>query len=156
MTKEEIKQYHKEYRERNKEKIKEYHRLAYEKNKEGYKERARKRKEDNPEYQKEYHENNKERYLWLSSRRRANKRGLEFNIDLEDIRIPDVCPVLKIPLFISKDRANDNSPSLDRFDNTKGYTKENIRVISWRANRLKGDGTADEHRKIADWADRNG
>jgi len=32
-------------------------------------------------------------------------------------------------------------PSLDRKDNTKdntkGYTKDNVRVISWEANRIK-------------------
>jgi len=41
-----------------------------------------------------------------------------------------------------------DTPSVDRFDNTKGYTRDNIRVISLRANLLKKDATVDEVRKL--------
>jgi hypothetical protein len=37
-----------------------------------------------------------------------------------------------------------NAPSIDRIDNNKGYTKDNIMVISRRANILKKDATFDE------------
>lgn len=33
------------------------------------------------------------------------------------------------------------SPSLDRFDSSKGYTAENVVIICWRCNMVKGDGT---------------
>lgn len=36
------------------------------------------------------------------------------------------------------------TPSIDRFDNSRGYTPDNIRVISLRANIIKSDATADE------------
>jgi hypothetical protein len=45
----------------------------------------------------------------------------------------------------------DNSPSLDRINPEKGYVRGNIAIISYRANRMKADGTADEHRLIAEW-----
>jgi hypothetical protein len=46
-------------------------------------------------------------------------------------------------------RMHDASPTLDKVDNAKGYVRGNCHVISWRANRLKSDGNADEHEKIA-------
>lgn len=30
-------------------------------------------------------------------------------------------------------------PSLDRIDNTKGYTKNNVRLITWGLNHVRGD-----------------
>lgn len=85
-----------------------------------------------------------ERYLLQKAKGSAKKTGKEFNLVEEDIVIPELCPVLGFPLTLEinksyKDRYN--SPSIDRFDNTKGYTKDNINVISWRANSLKADGT---------------
>ena len=38
----------------------------------------------------------------------------------------------------------ENSASLDRIDNVKGYIPGNVQVISWRANRVKSDATLDE------------
>lgn len=79
---------------------------------------------------------NPAKHLLRQCRAGAKKRKLEFKIDLEDIIIPDFCPVLGIPLSMdSKDNAN--HPSIDRIDNSRGYVKGNVRVISWRANDLK-------------------
>jgi hypothetical protein len=36
----------------------------------------------------------------------------------------------------------------DRKDNARGYVKDNVRVISWRANRLKSDATLEELRLL--------
>jgi hypothetical protein len=33
----------------------------------------------------------------------------------------------------------------------EGYTPENTFIISWRANRIKNDGTAREHQLIMEW-----
>ena len=44
-----------------------------------------------------------------------------------------------------------NSPSLDRLDNNKGYTKENISVISYKANRIKNDASFEEIEKLYLW-----
>lgn len=90
------------------------------------------------------------RFLVNDAKRRAAKRGLEFSICVDDIAIPSQCPVLGISLEhqIGKGGKSPHSPSLDRFDNTKGYTKDNVRVISLRANQLKNDATLDEMRRI--------
>ena len=38
----------------------------------------------------------------------------------------------------------ENSPSIDRIDSTKGYTPDNIQIISWKANRIKGYASVQE------------
>src|SRR5574340_63319 len=67
---------------------------------------------------------------------RSKENGREFSIEVSDIVIPDVCPILGIELNMNsgKSGAYRNSPSLDRIDNSKGYTKNNIQVISQLAN----------------------
>ena len=76
---------------------------------------------------------------------------------LESISIPDYCPVLGIKLnYDGNDKSpgwtrQDDSPSIDRIDSNKGYTADNIHIISWRANRIKNDSTPEELRKLADY-----
>lgn len=93
---------------------------------------------------KEWSKDNPARILFLSTKHGAKKRGIQFELKFEDLVIPDRCPVLGIPIGFNGMTGRMSSPSIDRFDNSKGYTKENIRVISWRANHLKSDGTAEE------------
>jgi hypothetical protein len=80
---------------------------------------------------------------------RARKQGLFFDLKLGDITIPEFCPVLGIRLAKGVAKWADSSPSLDRIVPEFGYTKGNVRVISWRANNLKRDGTAEEFERIA-------
>lgn len=90
---------------------------------------------------------------WLTvARRRADKCGFGFNIDETDIIIPETCPILGIPLFFSPNTKTDNTPSLDRMDSQLGYIKDNVWIISWKANRVKNNATLDELIKIGEWA----
>jgi len=82
------------------------------------------------------------------ARKRAKKKNLEFDLVIEDLTVPDFCPILGIPLFVAGGKRTDNSPSLDRIDNSKGYTRDNVFVISFRANALKNDATLDELKSI--------
>lgn len=75
-------------------------------------------------------------------------RGIPFEITEADLVIPDVCPVFKTPFCLDGHGRQPNSPSLDRIDNSKGYTKDNIRVVSWKVNSLKSNATADELIKV--------
>lgn len=74
------------------------------------------------------------------AKQRCKFSGREFDLQVSDIVIPDVCPILGIPLNMNsgKSGAYKNSPSLDRIDNNKGYIKDNIHVISQLANAMKG------------------
>jgi len=73
---------------------------------------------------------------------------------LEKIEIPEFCPVLGIPLGMGDGRVQDGSSTIDRIDPTLGYTPENCRVISWRANKIKSDVTLEEMKKIRDYMKR--
>lgn len=89
-----------------------------------------------------------------AARRRATELGLPFDITPADVVIPEVCPVLGIPLAAGSGSACDSSPSLDRIVPSLGYVKGNIAVMSFRANALKRDATAEELRKVAAWLDK--
>lgn len=90
-------------------------------------------------------------WMLASCKARAKKFKLEFNLEKEDISIPEICPVLGIKLMMAKGRMNHNSPTLDRINNALGYVKGNVHVISWRANALKNNATADEIKLILDY-----
>ena len=91
-------------------------------------------------------------FLWRGARKRAAERGLEFSIQPSDIHVPGTCPILGIALRRNKGKGwCDSSPTLDRVIGSLGYTPENIRVISWRANRLKSDGTLLDFERIVSY-----
>lgn len=87
-------------------------------------------------------------YLFSLTKGRATENGVDFTIEKSDIVIPEVCPVLGIPLFFAESGTykgkNPNSPSVDRIDSNLGYIKGNIQIISWRANHLKNNATLAE------------
>lgn len=89
--------------------------------------------------------------LWYKAKKRSEKYNLPFNIDRSDIIIPKVCPVLGIELYITKDKIGDNSPTVDRIIPQKGYVKDNIVVISAKANRLKNNGSLEDIEKVYIW-----
>lgn len=81
----------------------------------------------------------------------AIKLGYEFTVDFGELTFPTHCPILGTELDYFTETIQENSVSFDRIDSTKGYITGNVVIISWRANRIKNDGTADEHQKIADF-----
>lgn len=92
-----------------------------------------------------YRHRHLEKIMFRSSKRNAKVKGFQHTIDITDISIPEFCPLLNMQL--SRRGAGpreDDSPTLDRIDNSKGYVRGNVWVISWRANRLKSDGTLKE------------
>ena len=92
-----------------------------------------------PEKRRELHRKDPRKVMFIHARKRAKEKKLDFNIKLSDITIPEICPLLNIPLYVSDIKLGPNSPSLDRIDSTKGYIKGNVMVISYRANTAKGN-----------------
>lgn len=89
--------------------------------------------------------------MLAEAKKRAKRDGLPFEIIESDIVVPKICPVLGIPLQIGVGFRSENSPSLDKIIPNKGYTKDNICVISYRANRLKSDASLAELEKVIDY-----
>lgn len=98
------------------------------------------------EWKKKYNQYNPVKRLLWAAKKRAKQRGLAFDLEEQDIIIPELCPFLHIPLANSRPRgdARRDIASLDRIDPSKGYTKDNIQVISWLANSMKSNATPEE------------
>ena len=94
-----------------------------------------------------FRKDNPEKRMLQAARDRAKRFGLDIDIELEDIVIPSICPILKVPL----ERNTSYAPSLDKIDPAKGYTKGNVQVISMKANLMKQDATPEELRRFAKW-----
>lgn len=91
--------------------------------------------------------------VFFEAKRRAKRKNISFKLVCGDITVPDFCPALGIPLKVNRGKfgATDNSPSLDRFDISKGYIQGNVFVISNLANRIKSTATSDQVEAVAKW-----
>lgn len=120
-----------------------------------YKQNLAKWRADNPDkvsaYQKAWLSKpvNRSRILLTSAKARAARRGLPFDLTLDDVQLPPVCPIFGTPFDIAPGVVSPNSPSVDRIDPSGGYVKGNVWVISHRANRIKSDATLEEFMQIA-------
>lgn len=85
------------------------------------------------------------------------QKGIPYDIDADYLISifpkDNKCPVLGIEFQFSRGRQGpqDSSPTVDRLSPKGGYTKDNIAIISQRANRLKNDATLAEVKLIFDW-----
>lgn len=88
--------------------------------------------------------------LLKGAKERARKKELEIDIIAADIVVPAHCPILGIKLKSGTGTGGslDSSPTLDRIDNSQGYIKGNIQVISRRANMIKNCATLEELKLI--------
>lgn len=114
-----------------------------------------KRYRENPQYFKDnmrkWRIKNREWFMWSSAKNRARRKGIPFNIEISDIEIPEICPVLKIKLNKENSVLKEDSPSLDRKITSLGYVKGNVWVISQKANTMKSNATPEELKLFADW-----
>lgn len=125
-------------------------------NPEKYKQHQKKYREAHPEQMlqrvKKWRYKNPEKAMLQRVRGRARRKKYEFNLELIDILIPEMCPILGITIDkIVTGIPKYNSPSLDRIDNTKGYVKGNVMVISHKANAMKHNATPEELIRFAIW-----
>ena len=90
----------------------------------------------------------REYHMHARAKNRAKEKGLEFDIDVSDIIIPDICPLLEIPIILTSDKTDPHNPSLDRRDSRYGYIKGNVWVISKRANTLKNNADLETHQRL--------
>jgi hypothetical protein len=105
------------------------------------------REQRNAKANNKYHTNPALR-LWESAKSRSKKRNLPFDISVEDIVVPDVCPAIGIPILLGQGKICDNSPSLDRIIPERGYIKGNVVVVSVLANAMKRNATIAQMRSL--------
>lgn len=84
--------------------------------------------------------------MFTDSKTTAKEKQLDHNISLEDIVIPTCCPVFNKPWDEGQYK-----PSLDRIDNSQGYVKGNVQVISLLANQMKRNSTQEQLQQFARW-----
>jgi hypothetical protein len=95
-----------------------------------------------------------QRARFTRKKQNSKQTGWEWLVKFHEINWPTHCPILGLEIDYFTEIRKENSASFDRIDNSKGYVKGNVHIISWRANRIKNDGTAEEHRKIADYLEK--
>lgn len=132
-----------------------YDTYAY--NPESHKRRQRKARaaDNNKAYEKSFRKGylltfeGKASKLLASAKHRAQAKGREFDLDLdwvkdnlseEKCQATGVSFVYEVP---NEQRHGDFSPSVDRVDNTRGYTKDNCQIVCLMYNRAKSEGTLD-------------
>lgn len=104
-------------------------------------------------YTEKYVLANPDMYIISRAKCHAKRTGLPFNLEKGDIKIPEICPVLGIPIFrnIGGKGMTPNSPSIDKIIPELGYVKGNVQIISQRANVMKNDATLEELERFANW-----
>jgi hypothetical protein len=122
--------------------------------------RARGKKENNNRSQK-YRDALKTkdpvRYTCLQLSGSAQKRAKKFNMDF-DIKTaflisiaPEKCPVFGFDLIYGPGTKGKFAASIDRIDSTKGYTKNNVQIISYLANLMKSNASKSEMVLFSRW-----
>lgn len=128
------------------------------------KDSAKKRKED-PErytsrdraYKANLKKNDPLKYtavqMCSSSKKRAKALNMDHNLDYSFIRsiAPERCPVFGFELKYGGGERTDASPALDRIDSSKGYTKDNVQIISFLANLMKSSASIEQQLLFARW-----
>lgn len=86
--------------------------------------------------------------LLNASKQRAALKDREHTLTIEDIKelypLDGKCPVFGFDLEFNNAGFRETSPSIDRIDSSKGYTRDNVQIISWKANRLKAYATLED------------
>jgi len=157
----------KEYKKNNKEKVMMHSKKHYEKNRERLLEY---RKQYYAEHGEEVNARRLEKirnikkhsdltYSFLNKRIlgcQARGKKIEKNCSLTTEELLELIPKdLKCPVFGTKfsfgKGLNQFSMSIDRIDNNKGYHKDNVVVVSFKANAMKSSATLKELYQVADF-----
>ena len=88
--------------------------------------------------------------MFHNAKHRAKTKNLPFTITIDDIIIPEFCPLLNIPLVSTSNKSDPRNPSLDQKKPGEGYVPGNVWVISSRANWIKSDASREELKLIVE------
>lgn len=88
---------------------------------------------------------------YIARKQAANRKGIPFTIEFDQIEQPSHCPILGLELNYGWSGENMRDPAkatIDKLIPKNGYVPGNVFVISWRANKLKSDMTLQELESI--------
>ena len=94
------------------------------------------------------------RQMLSSSKKRAFALNMDHNIDTDFLIsiANEICPILGEKIKYGGGEKTKHSASLDRIDSSRGYTKDNVQIVSNLANMMKSQATEREMIKFAEWA----
>jgi hypothetical protein len=119
---------------------------------------ARRRRQSRPtarEVAREYKRNGKGYfYSWAQAiKQRAHEKGVPYDLDADFLQelLPKKCPVLGVELRRKTTRADNAafSPTVDRIFPDRGYVRDNVIIVSRRANNIKSDAAPEEIMRVA-------
>lgn len=85
--------------------------------------------------------------ILIKTNKRSKTEGIPIDPDLKPYlmsQIPKTCACCGQDINYTDTGRQDLGPSIDRVDNTKGYTKDNVCIICYRCNMVKGRGSPAE------------
>lgn len=85
-----------------------------------------------------------------NAKARAADQGVPFDLTIDDITVPAVCPALGIDIYVGQ-TTGPHSPTLDKIKPELGYVAGNVVVVSHLANRIKSNATPAQLRAVADY-----
>jgi hypothetical protein len=109
---------------------------------------SKRKKRLDPDFRKQEGIKQKERRIRLWENTLLNdskhRKGIEHNLTVKDIKELFIkqkgrCYWFNIPLIPSSNKKDPQQPSLDRLDNNKGYTKDNVVLTCYSANIGRND-----------------
>ena len=168
-NREKISQRKAEYYQNNKEKIAEHRAEYYQNNKESFKKRYYANEDERKEIRMEYKRKNPVviQAIELSSAVRRRAKDKKLPIDLDFISFPNMldwlkrqprCECCNVEFNMGYKGGQhgpvSNSPSIDKFDNEKGYEKENVSLICWACNKAKSNSDLKRLKTIVDWMEK--
>jgi hypothetical protein len=89
--------------------------------------------------------------FWVRRNRGQRTERTQLSIEYYQTLYVTHCPLLGLKLTYENCGAKvapANYATLDKIDPAKGYTKNNVQILSFRANTLKGDATLEELKLI--------
>ena len=91
-----------------------------------------------------------------NAKQRAKVKGFEFSLTKEWYigNLPKYCPVFNTVLDFSS-TLDEHKPSIDRVNSAKGYTEDNCKIISWKANNIKNQWTVEELEAVVNYLKKN-
>lgn len=109
-------------------------------------------KEDIKIYRKKNYIKNISYILCKNAEKRAKKLNIKFCIEKSDIFIKDCqCCGIEIKPNINGNHFNETSPTIDRIIPELGYSKDNIKVVCFKCNMIKGNGSIEDHKRIINY-----